>query len=145
MKMKTKMALCLMLAAAAASAEDRTTDKGTTKDSSKTRTVWRTNFVNVPVVCAQLDAADFRLEAGHVYRLYVADGSRPWRNWGTLRAQSNTLARVWFPAASTRPMAWQLVEATPGFAQAALPKLSPDCTAKPQFVILGIGNIRQAK
>lgn len=145
MKTKTKMALFLMLAAAAASAEDRTTDKGTTKDASKTRTIWRTNYVNVPVVCAQLDVADFRFESGHVYRLYVADGTRPWRNWGTVRPGSNTLARIWFPAASTRAIAWQVVDVTPGFPQAALAKVAPDCISKPQWVILGIGNIRQAR
>ena len=107
--------------------------------------VYVTNYVQVPVVCASLDVADFQFEANRTYRLYVSDGNKPWRNWGLIRSGSNTNARVWFPAASTRPMLWQLIDVTPGFDKVALPKQAPDCIAKPQWVIMGIGNIRPVK
>jgi hypothetical protein len=114
-------------------------------DKHKTQVVYRTNYVQVPVVCAALDLADVQLEAGHKYRLLVSDNCKPWRNWGTICAASNTAARVWFPAASTRPMAWQLVDWTPGAERVAVVKQAPDCTSKPQWVVLGMGNVRPVK
>jgi hypothetical protein len=95
--------------------------------------------------CPSLDLADVRVEAGHSYRLMVADGIKPWRQWAILRPTSNTAARIWFPLASTRPMQWQLVDTTPGFPEAAVEKKHADCDAKPSWVLLGIGNLRPVR
>ena len=140
--MKTTIAL-LIATACASFAGPSTTDKS--DKYKKVETIYVTNYVQVPVVCATLDVADFNFQANHTYRLYVAEANKPWKNWGLIRSGSNTNARVWFPAASTRPVLWQLVDVTPGFAQTALPKQAPDCITKPQYVVLGIANIRPVK
>jgi hypothetical protein len=141
--MKTKhIAASAILAGAiiAGRAEPSKTDATTT--SRKVRVEYVTNYVNVPIVCATLEVADFVLEPGRTYKLFVADGTRPWRSWGILRSRTNANARVWLPAASTRTLLWQLVDTTPGFPSVAVPKLQPDCVSKPQFVVLGPGSIR---
>jgi hypothetical protein len=137
--MKSFLLPLLLASALTASAGPDTSDRST----KHVRTV--TNYVRVPVICAALDLADVELLGGHAYRLYVADGVRPWRNWGALRPATNVSARLWFPAASTRPLLWQLVDVTPGFNQVAVTKQAPDCTAKAQWVVLGLGNIRPVR
>lgn len=111
----------------------------------KKKTVYRTNYVQVPVLCAPLEVADIALQGNHRYRLLVADGAQPWRTWGLLSPSTNTTLRLWIPAASTRPLQWQVLDATPGFTAAAVPKLAPDCIAKPQWVLLGRGNLRPVR
>lgn len=118
---------------------------GTADDKRKTQVIYRTNYVNVPVVCATLDVGDFSLIGGHSYKLMVADGNKPWRPWATLRPTTNTEARLWFPAASTRAIVWQLVDYTPGYNQTAATRQAPDCTSKPQWVVVGIGNVRPVR
>lgn len=130
------LGLCAAAAQAGADLSDRTTK------STKRTTVYVTNYVSIPVVCGQLDVADVRVDPGHTYRLYVQDGARPWRYYGVVRPGTNTEARIWFPAASTRPLSWQLVDYTPGFAKTAVTKNAPDCLRKPEWVVLGLGNIR---
>jgi hypothetical protein len=141
--MKTTIAL-LIATACATFAGPSTTDKSD-KSTKVVRTTYVTNYVQVPVVCATLDLADVTLQANHTYRLYVQDGTRPWRYWGVVRSASNTAARVWVPAASTKPMLWQLVDWTPGYDRTAVLKTPPDCISKPQWVVLGVGNIRPVK
>lgn len=138
-----KTIILTLLTAVTAFAGKNTTDND--KSTKHTQTVYVTNYVQVPMVCATLDVADFQFEANHTYRLLVADGVKPWRNWGVIRSGSNTNARVWFPAASTRPILWQLLDVTPGFEKIALPKQAPDCITKPQYVVIGIGNVRPVK
>jgi hypothetical protein len=145
-KMKpTHIITTLILAAATPSLFADSKSDNSSTSSRKVRVEYVTNYITVPVVCATLDVADVQLTQGHSYRLFVADGERPWKNWGVLRAQSNTAARVWFPVASTRPLLWQLVDVTPGHPQTAIVKQAPDCIAKPQWVVLGPANIRPVK
>ena len=115
-----------------------TTDKST----KHTTRIYVTNYVQVPVRCGQLESADVVFQPGHTYRLMVAGQDNRWRNWGVVRAGTNSQGRIWFPLASTKTISWQLVDVTPGFTQAALPKLAPDCTTKREWVVLGLGNIR---
>jgi hypothetical protein len=121
------------------------TDAKSTKRTTRTEVVYRTNFVQVPVVCATLESGDVHLQGGHTYKLLVADGAKPWRTWGILRPTTNTNARIWLPVASVRPIQWQLVDYTPGFERTALVKQAPDCTQKAQWVVLGMGNVRPVK
>jgi hypothetical protein len=114
-------------------------------DDKKRTTVYRTNYVTVSVLCAPLEVADLALQGGHRYRVLVADGAQPWRTWAYLQSPTNVTYRLWVPAASTRPMAWQVLDATPGFPTNALPKLAPDCTSKTQWVLLGRGNLRPVR
>lgn len=95
--------------------------------------------------CPTLDVSDVRMTAHHSYRLLVADGDRPWRQWAILRPTSNTQARIWFPLASTRPIQWQLVDTTPGWSVLAVEKKPIDCERKPSWVVLGIGNVRPVR
>lgn len=95
--------------------------------------------------CPSLDVSDVRMNAHHSYRLLVADGDKPWRQWAILRPTSNTQARIWFPIASTRPIQWQLVDTTPGWPVLAVEKKPADCDRKPSWVVLGIGNVRPVR
>ncbi len=95
--------------------------------------------------CPTIDVADVRMNAHHSYRLMVADGIKPWRQWAIIRPTSNTQARIWFPLASTRPIQWQLVDTTPGWPVLAVEKKPADCDAKPSWVVLGVGNVRPVK
>jgi hypothetical protein len=95
--------------------------------------------------CPTIDVADVRMNAHHSYRLMVADGAKPWRQWAIIRPTSNTQARIWFPLASTRPIQWQLVDTTPGWPVLAVEKKPADCDAKPSWVVLGVGNVRPVK
>jgi hypothetical protein len=141
-----KLTILSLFSAVVFSCNAATTTDITDKSTKKTPIrVYVTNFVQVPVVCATLDMADMTLEANHTYRLYVQEGARPWRYWGVIKSTTNTAARVWVPAASTRPMLWQVVDWTPGYNRAAVPKTPPDCVSKPQWVVLGVGNIRPVK
>jgi hypothetical protein len=113
--------------------------------SGRRTPVYVTNYVRIPQFCGQAEVADVQWEPGHVYRLYVQSGTGPWRYYGVLRPGTNTQGRIWFPAASTRQMAWQLVDHTPGFPKTAVVKIPPDCVSKPEWVVLGVGNIRPAR
>lgn len=142
--MLRKAITSLILLPALCHAGKSTTDKDYS-DKPKVQIVYRTNYVQVPVVCATLDVADYQLVGGHSYRLMVADGAKPWRPWGMLRPTTNTNARLWVPPASVRPLQWQLIDVTPGFPQQAVIKQAPDCISKPQWVVLGIGNVRPVR
>jgi hypothetical protein len=133
---------CLTLQAQSA-ATSNISDAST--KSSRRSSVYVTNYVRVPVLCGQLEVSDVRFEPGHTYRLYVQTGTRPWRYYGVLRPGTNAQGRVWFPAASTREVAWQLVDYTPGFPRTAVLRQAPDCISKPEWVVLGLGNIRPVR
>lgn len=101
----------------------------------------KSQVVTNVVRCTLLEVADMDLQAGHTYRVMVNAGAG-WRNWGPIIARSNVAARVWVPVASTRLAAWQVVDYTPGFAGQVVARKEPDCTVKPQWVVLQPGQVR---
>lgn len=97
------------------------------------------------LACFSIETADFVFAANHTYRVYASVSGGRWQHYGTIRATESGPARVWFPAASTRPILWQVVDATPGYPPCGITKYEPNCLTKTQYVILGRGNVRPVK
>jgi hypothetical protein len=125
-----------------------------TVTKTNTVTVTRTNVVTVQVpvyfnvtnyfnetvtnyVTAALDdaSANYTLQEGHLYRLYVAKNGR-FAPWGRIAAASNQVVRISIPGAliTTEPLVWQLVDVTKGFPTVAVTAEEPIATPNNAYV-----------
>jgi hypothetical protein len=99
-----------------------------------------TNYFNETVtnyVTAALDdaSANYTLQEGHLYRLYVAKNGR-FAPWGRIAAASNQVVRISIPGAliTTEPLVWQLVDVTKGFPTVAVTAEEPIATPNNAYV-----------
>ena len=89
------------------------------------------NYVSETVtnyVSAALDdaSANYTLQEGHLYRLYVATKGR-FLSWGRIASASNQVVRISVPGAlyAAEPLVWQLVDVTKGVPNVAVPAEEP--------------------